>query len=689
MAEYQIRLKDWDGQRIAIFAGTGREVGDLRKFSFEIRLNEPSEYVLEIDGTDERVELFTLDYQVEFWRRDQQANLDWYRAFEAFHRGDEWTQDESGHDVYKSLGQHYNVLLLAEPIRYPAGSIYTQKAGPAETVAKAYVNENIGPGATAPPREIASVMPGLTIEADGATGADWHGARTNMNLLDVLMELGEYAPADFMVVGTGPATFEFQWRSPRWGEDKTWGNAAHRPAVILDPRLGNVRNILYGYDRRSEVNVCYVLGQGQQDTRRVVTRASGHNDDSPWNRRAVARDDSNEYDPTVLERKGDEVLEKERARIVTTCNVAQTEATQWGRDWDLGDLVTFRYRNVSVSQKVIAVRVSVSSGGEETIQAIMENFGDPVVDYATLTPTVPVTPPVGPVLNYLWAQDYSTGYPLYTAAGITALLTQTQGTFTDVMLAARPDTSANLWFKSSLLGMQALLPSGQTVGEYFIEQAHARGMRAHIWLYVGHWAYAAYPGVQASWNMATSADPTCNAIAWVDFSSAAARTMIVNIVMDLIAQNTGIDGVHLDYIRYHDSNTNCPSAALANVTALLTTLKPLMGSVELSVSISGNATRNLNVKRDVSTWLNNELVDKALMMSYVSVPMTEKLAYIPTLPNYDRIVPGCTDNEGATAAERLATFQMQWNTWRAAGYGAQMGVFDTVRLTSQIMAAMG
>lgn len=371
-AAYEIRLRNWDGEQIAVFAGRGRETGGIRRFSFLKLLRRPGQYVLELDGSDERIEDFILDYQVEFWRRDQFGGLDWYKVFEAFHRSDSYRQLETGQDIYTSRGQHYNVLLLAEPIAYAAGTGYTTKSGAAETVAKEFVDENIGPGAVSPPRYYDGVMPGLTIEADGGTGASWSRGRARQNLLDVLIELAEYAPADFMIEGTGAATFEFRWKNVRWGDDKTWGNAANIPAIVFDGLLGNARNVLYEYDRRNEINVCHVLGQGSGEERRVVTRTSGAGEDSPWNQRAVCRDARNTYSTESLNRKGDEVLDKMRSRVATQVDVAQTPATRFSRDWDIGDLVTLRYRAFEVTQKIIGVQVDVEQGGVETIQAIME-----------------------------------------------------------------------------------------------------------------------------------------------------------------------------------------------------------------------------------------------------------------------------------------------------------------------------
>lgn len=373
MAEYEIRVKDTSGARVALLTGTGRTVGGLQRFSFYKQLRLPGQFSVDLDGSDERIESFTLDAQVEFWRRDHLwVGSDWYNVMEGFHRWDDWRQDADGRDFYVSRGQHYNVMLLAEPTRYPAGSAYTDKSGPAETVAKEFVNENIGPAAISPPRDASGVMPGLSVEASAGTGATWSGARSNQNLHDVLVELADYAPADYMILGTGPATFEFQWRANQWGNDRTQGNAAGNAPVVFSPRLRNVANVQYSHNRTDEINVVYVLGEGVGDERQVVTVTTGQENDSPWARRAVCRDARTvSYDD--LADKGWETLNKMESQIETKADVMQTTATRFGRDWDLGDLVTLEYRDFSVTQKIVAVQVVVDIGGAETITAMMED----------------------------------------------------------------------------------------------------------------------------------------------------------------------------------------------------------------------------------------------------------------------------------------------------------------------------
>ena len=94
MAEitYQVRLKDTSGARVATFVGRRHGLpGGLWGFNYNKRLRTPGQYTVRIDGNDARIDLFELDCQMEFWRRDTRAALDWYKDFEGFHRSyDKW-----------------------------------------------------------------------------------------------------------------------------------------------------------------------------------------------------------------------------------------------------------------------------------------------------------------------------------------------------------------------------------------------------------------------------------------------------------------------------------------------------------------------------------------------------------------------------------------------------------------------
>lgn len=404
LIQYLVRVKDTSGAKVCEFAGRGRRVstpGGMEGFSYQKRVRAPGAFTLRINADDERVQYLNLDNAnvldsiVEFWRKDivndaayqfWLANLPayrrditlpgWYKDFEGFARDMEFEQLDDGREQFVSRGRGFNELLAAEAILYYAGTIYTAKAGPVETVLKEYVDENIGPSATSPPRLRNGVMPGLTIQADGATGAAWEGARMGKNLLDVCQELAAYGgglgQGDYMIVGTGAAAFQFQWSAGQWGLDKTRGNGVNVP-VIFSPSRRNATNFKYRYNRLNEINSVDMLGVGKEGDRVYDGSTSGTETDSPWNRRAVVREDTNEWDPAILADEAEQTLSAQRLKREFFFDIIQFP-TRYGCNWEVGDLVTVQYRGAETNQKVVGVTITLSNDGGETIRPELEDY---------------------------------------------------------------------------------------------------------------------------------------------------------------------------------------------------------------------------------------------------------------------------------------------------------------------------
>ncbi len=373
---YELRLKNHNGLPVAVFSGAGRGAtgGGLQSFSYRKRLRTPGAATVRIYGNDNRVadQLLLpsgLDYQWEFWRTDPVWKPEPYMDFECFHRAERVDQTKDGRVIYLSYGTGYNALLSSENIRFAAGSAEAQKNGDATTVALEFVDENIGVSAGVDVNGDSRVRPGLTVPAVAAIGNNWQGGAANKLLSDVLFELAEYAPGDYMVLGAGAATFQFVWRNTRWGDDKTFDNSAGDPAVVFDAQLGNAQQVDSSLSFLDTVTTAYLLGQGQGSARKTSTTSDATQLAlSPWARRTVSRNATDTYDDAELDVRGDETINEQRSRLEAQCVVMQTKALRYGRDWDMGDLVTLidvfgRQANL----KIVGVTISVSSGGEETI----------------------------------------------------------------------------------------------------------------------------------------------------------------------------------------------------------------------------------------------------------------------------------------------------------------------------------
>lgn len=369
---YQIRLKNLAGLQVALLT-------DWYRLEFTRKVNGVGGCTLEIDGNISVVDEFVLDGQIEIWRSDLAASpvIALYLEYEGFHRTEVRRTSEEGRATYSSVGLEYDNLLDRRAILYPSGSAQVGKAAFGETVMKEYVNENAGPGATSPPRLIDSgVLTGLTIQADGAAGLVWTGSRAYRNLLDVLVEIARDSGVDFGIVGTGPATFEFQAKASPWGADRTTVglnpatglNGAGNPPVIFSLPQGNMQAPSYSKDRRDEVNSVIVLGQGQEADRVLAERTDAAAiAESTWNRIEGTRQGNTEDTVAGLQSIGDEVLEALQAKEVFAFAGLQIPATLYGRDYFLGDLVTARYNTIEQNKKIVGVKITVQAGVENIV----------------------------------------------------------------------------------------------------------------------------------------------------------------------------------------------------------------------------------------------------------------------------------------------------------------------------------
>ncbi len=390
-ARYQIRLKDQAGAVVAILT-------NWRTLTYTRRVNGVDQHSLEIDGDLPVVDLFDLDGQVEVWRSDVAAGggafpymfpfvlgepfapIDWYLDYEGFHR----TPIQfhvGGLSGFTSVGVGYDHLLARRAILYRVKSAGAAKSGAGETVMKAYVDENAGPGATAPPRLFAGIFPDLAIEADGGAGATWEGDRGLRALLDVLKEIADATTVDFGVVGAGAATFEFQAKARPWGKDRTTVgldpltglNAAGNAPVIFSLEFGNMEDPSFAVVRTEEITAAIVLGQGGEGNRVIEERTSAATADSPWNRIEGVANASQEAAAAGLDAVGDAVLDRLQAKESFQFGFMQIPSTLYGREYFLGDTVTARYKTREANVQIVAVNVTVAQGQGETIGVELAN----------------------------------------------------------------------------------------------------------------------------------------------------------------------------------------------------------------------------------------------------------------------------------------------------------------------------
>lgn len=366
MHQYQVRLYDTSYNLKAIFDNWSTCV-------IEHQVNRASTLQFAIPDNDTRTALFVVDAFIEVWRRNAEAGIDWYAEYGGFVRTTQHVLSNEGRRIFNVWARGYIDLLKRRSIRYYADTSGSTKTGPAETVMKEFVEENAGPSATvANGRKTDGVTDGLTVQADGALGSDWTGARAWRNLLEVLQEITESVnDIDFDVVKTGATSFEFRTYSPQLGTDRREGVAAD--PLTLAVELGNMTNVYVTTPRTDEITSVLVLGEGE-GVDRVTTEVQGASlGDSPWNLIEVDRDARTEETVDGLTAVGNQVVADSAPRIQFAFDIVETPSTVYGRDFVLGDLLTARYGSTTVGVKVEKVNLNVAQG-RETIKFEFEQL---------------------------------------------------------------------------------------------------------------------------------------------------------------------------------------------------------------------------------------------------------------------------------------------------------------------------
>ena len=145
-----------------------------------------------------------------------------------------------------------------------------------------------------------------------------------------------------------------------------------------------------------------------------------------------------------------------------------------------------------------------------------------------------------------------------------------------------------------------------------ITAAHARSMRVHAWVYPG---YDIFP-FNSTWDIYNDGGGLPH---HTKFSVAAARQRCADVASDVLSKYS-VDGYHMDYIRYPDTQTyDLSDYSYTDVTACVQAVKAVMGGVPLTTAVK----RQDGLERflqDWHTWLTSGYIDYAIPMVYAHSP---------------------------------------------------------------------
>lgn len=245
-------------------------------------------------------------------------------------------------------------LAVPAPPPYNAAE-YDVRTGPAESVLKGYVDDNLGPGASA-----GRILAGLSIELDAGAGAEVTGRARFQKLGDLLRELA-LAGGDlgFRIVQVDAGELRFEVNEP---VDRT-------ATAIFSKGLGNLR----GFKLTEEVSEANagIVGGGGEGVARTFLDFADPAQIVRWNRRIETfRDRRDTVDAAELAQAGVEELASKAEKTGLSISPIDTRRLAFLRDYALGDRVTVDIDGVQIRDVLREVKIVVDENAETVTPTI-------------------------------------------------------------------------------------------------------------------------------------------------------------------------------------------------------------------------------------------------------------------------------------------------------------------------------
>lgn len=372
MAVYEIWLTSDSGVRLA-------QLSTFQRLAASQVVNKPGWFSLRMLRSFD-TNLILPDRMVQIWRAPRGGRLGLWRVY--FLR--KWTFETQGSDEILTLeGPDVLDLLRRRIVAAFAGSPQANKTAVADDMMKAIVTESISDAYAPTPTAGTRVWANLSIQADLSAGPtltksfsfdkllNESGQGALGTLAQASREAGTEVFFDIVpsVVSSNSITFQFQTFTGQPGQDVS-------DRVVFDQQRGNMRNPRLTYDYTTEENYIYAAGQEQGAARNVQqVYDSARYGASVWNRCEGFADARNQAADNGVREAGRARLEEGRPKVTFTATPVDIEGTRFGRDWNFGDKVTARYRNVEFGTIIRAVTIAVDENGKEQIQAKLDFQG--------------------------------------------------------------------------------------------------------------------------------------------------------------------------------------------------------------------------------------------------------------------------------------------------------------------------
>lgn len=271
----------------------------------------------------------------------------------------EWSSDGDRLD----LGFVSDDVWLLRRLGYPSpldgdhtAAAYDVRTGPAETLIRGYVDDNLGPSA------LAARQVGLTLLPDEARGVSVTGRARFHPLLDVCRDLA--------IAG---GDLGFRIRQAGAGDPTTDGLVLEiyeprdlRRTAIFSAELGNLAGFVLD-QAAPDANYVLVAGQGEGTARTIVEGGDTASQDR-WGRIEAFRDQRDTGDAGELTQSLETELAERASELEIKISPVDTAALTYLVDYGLGDTVRTIIDGVAFDEIVREVTVALEGGSAPTVQ---------------------------------------------------------------------------------------------------------------------------------------------------------------------------------------------------------------------------------------------------------------------------------------------------------------------------------
>lgn len=289
-------------------------------------------------------------------------------------------------NTFQFLAKDANTLIGNRIVAYSSHSVFADKTQEefewltkvvptlppvSDDMIKQYVSENMGPDAIDTARDLTTTGL-LTIDADQTLGTFVEKTAAWQNLLSTIQDVAKQSkdagtPIYFdMVPDPITGTFAFRtWKDFR-GRDRT---ADSQNPLTFSQELENLSKVQLEFDYTTEFNVFYYVGLGSAGGN-DMGNSPYTNDKSlvgdPFGRREFMVSDSEKTNEDgIMDSLARGFLEGATAQVTMKGRALDTPLSQYGVDFDFGDLVSARAGSYEFDCLVEAVAGTYRNGEEK------------------------------------------------------------------------------------------------------------------------------------------------------------------------------------------------------------------------------------------------------------------------------------------------------------------------------------